>query len=407
MNEKSEKEILEKFIVNNPELEKLEEIINTFNIFDALNMVYYEIRHSIFLSWLMNPQESHGLKDYFLKSFLKTIALKASTLGIKEVSVFDIDYWDFDNAEILREWRNIDILIRCDEQKFICAIENKIHSKEHDNQLQKYKKTIKNEYPGYKKLFVYLTVEGDLPSDDEYIPLSYVEIVPIIEHLIESKKDQLGSEILSFISNYKDMLRRHIMKDSEIQELCRRIYQRHKKALDLIFEYKPDKLSEIHDCLVEIIKKDSDLILDDSSKSYIRFIPKSLDFIPKLGGGWTKSKRILLFEFQNTTQGLSLSLIIGPGSVDRSGDIRKILYNKAKENTSIFNKSNRELTPQWFTIYKKSVLKPKEYEDKDIEKIKTNIEKIFEKIKNKDLYKIVKKIEEIEKEVKEFNKHST
>ena len=95
MNEKSEKEILEEFIVNNPELEKLEEIINTFNIFDALNMVNYEIRHSIFLSWLMNPQENHGLKDYFLKSFLKAIALKASTLGIKEVSVFDIDYWDF------------------------------------------------------------------------------------------------------------------------------------------------------------------------------------------------------------------------------------------------------------------------------------------------------------------------
>jgi len=402
MNEKSEKEILEEFIVNNPKLEKLEEIINTFNIFDALNMVNYEIRHSIFLSWLMNPQESHGLKDYFLKSFLKAIALKASTLGIKEVTVFDIDYWDFNDAEILREWRNIDILIRCDEQKFICAIENKIYSKEHSYQLQKYKKVIKNEYPEYKKLFVYLTVEGDNPSDNEYIPLSYSEIVLIIERLIESKKDKLGSEILSFISHYKDMLRRYIMKDSEIQELCRRIYQRHKKALDLIFEYKPDKLSEIYDCLVEIIKKDSDLILDDSSKSYIRFISKSLDFIPKQGEGWTKSKRILLFEFENTTEGLFLNLTIGPGS----GDIRKILYNKAKENTSIFNKSERKLTPVWFKIYKKSVLKPKDYEDKDIEEIKTILEKKFEEIKKTNLRKIAKKIKEIEKEVKKFNEHS-
>lgn len=394
--------ILEEFIINNPELEKLEEIVNTFNIFDALKLVNYEIRHSIFLSWLMDPQETHGLKDYFLKSFLKFAALKASQLEKSEVSVFDIDCWDLNDAEVLREWKNIDILIRCDEQKFICVIENKIYSKEHSDQLQKYRKIIQEEYPEYKKLFIYLTVEGDIPSDERYIPINYGEIVSMIEHLIESKKDKLSPEILLFISHYKDMVRRYIMKDSEIQELCRKIYQRHKKALDLIFEYKPDKLYEVYECLVEIIKKDSELILDDSTKSYIRFIPKSLDFIPKQGEGWTKSKRILLFEFKNFSQGLSLHLIIGPGSEN----IRKIIYNKAKENADIFNNSNRKLTSGWFSLYKKHILKPSDYEDIDVEKIKELLERELQKIKNTDLLKIVEKIKEIEEELKKYNERN-
>ena len=37
------------------------------------------------------------------------------------------------------------------------------------------------------------------------------------------------------------------------------------------------------------------LVKDHCSKYYIRFIPKTLDFLPKQGEGWTKSKRIFLF----------------------------------------------------------------------------------------------------------------
>ena len=94
--------------------------------------------------------ESSGkpwIKGLFFKIFPKKVALKASVLGAEEVSVFDIDYWDFNDAEILREWKNIDILIRCDDKELICAIENKIYSREHGNQLQKYKEVVKNEYP--------------------------------------------------------------------------------------------------------------------------------------------------------------------------------------------------------------------------------------------------------------------
>lgn len=396
MNSKSEKEILEEFIHENAELERLEEIVDEFNIFTTLDIVNSEIRHSNFLSWLMNPNESHGLGYYFLASFLKKISFKASSLGIEGPSIFDIDSWKFDDTEILREWRNIDVLIRCDNQKFVCVIENKIYSEEHSEQLQRYKDIIKKEYPDYKKSFVYLTIEGDIPSESEYIPLSYSDIIPLVEHLLDSKKNKLGSEILAFISHYKEMLQRYIMKDSEIQEICRKIYKRHKKALDLIFEYKPDKLLEIHDSLMDLIQKDPDLISDDSSKSYVRFIPKSLDFIPKKGDGWTKTKRILLFEFNNNPNGVDLYLIVGPGPQE----IREKLYAIAKEKLNLFNKAKRNLTPQWFTLYKKPMLKSRDYEYKEVEEIKKLLEEKLIKFKGSDLPKI-------ENEIKKFSKRST
>jgi len=154
--------------------------------------------------------------------------------------------------------------------------------------------------------------------------------------------------------------------------------------------------SLIYETLIEIIKNDRDMILDISNKYYIRFIPKSLDFIPKKGKGWIKSKRILLFEFQNK-ENLSLNLIIGPGAKE----VREKIYNKVKEDVSLFNKSNRNLTLRWFTIYKKFFLKATEYKKKNIEEIRKTIKRKFKEFKNSDLPYIEKKIKELEIQIKE------
>lgn len=389
MVNKSDKNLLEEFIINNENLERLEDIVNDFNIFTSLNLINNEIRHSNFLSWLMNPKENHNLKDYFLSSLLKVISVRASSLEINTPSIFDIDNWNFIDAEILREWRNIDMLIKDDNHKLICVIENKIYSKEHSGQLRRYKEIVEAEYPDYQKMFVYLTIEGDEASDDEYLSISYQDIIKIITNIIDNKSASIGEEILIFISHYREMFRRYIMENSEIQEICKKIYKKHKKALDLIFEYKPDLLMEINECLIEIIKKDSDLILDFSSKSYIRFVTKKLDFIPKKGKGWTKSERILLFEFKNNPNGVTLYLIIGPGPKE----IREKLYEIAKKNLKLFNVASRSFTSQWFSIYKKSIIKAKNYEDKDISEIREHIKEKIESFKMNDLVKIEKEIE--------------
>jgi len=366
MQNKTEKDLLEDFIINNKDLEHLENIVNDFNIFTSLNLINNEIRHSNFLSWLLNPKENHNLKDYFLSSLLKVISMKASSLGIFTLSIFDIDNWNFVETEILREWRNIDILIKDDDHKLICVIENKIYSKEHSDQLRRYKEIVEKEYPDYQKMFVYLTISGDEASEDDYLSLDYQDIITIISHIIENKSTSIGEEILIFISHYREMFRRYIMENSEIQGICKKIYKKHKKALDLIFEYKPDRILENHDLIVEIIKKRNDIILDSESKKYINFIPVSMDFIKKLGAGWTKSGRMLLFNISNDSKGINLYLTIGPGPQE----LRKRLYDIALSNKLLNFMVNRKMAPQWFAINKKTIIRVKEFEGNDGEDLK-------------------------------------
>lgn len=92
MAELEEIKCLEKFVLSNPELDHLENLVSEFNIFEALNLRYAEIRHSSFLVWLLNPYENHGLGNYFIRQFLKRIAsLKKSYFSSADVSVFDFE----------------------------------------------------------------------------------------------------------------------------------------------------------------------------------------------------------------------------------------------------------------------------------------------------------------------------
>lgn len=57
----SQKAALDRFLADNPDLEKLSDRLATFNIFRTLRIEKAEIRHSNVLAWLLNPEESHGL----------------------------------------------------------------------------------------------------------------------------------------------------------------------------------------------------------------------------------------------------------------------------------------------------------------------------------------------------------
>ncbi|CAH8283085.1 PD-(D/E)XK nuclease superfamily protein [Mariniflexile fucanivorans] len=67
---------LEKFVEEcEPKLHTIKEALTAFSIFNVLGIQYREIRHSNFLGWLFDPNESHGLKDAILKSLIKNISI--------------------------------------------------------------------------------------------------------------------------------------------------------------------------------------------------------------------------------------------------------------------------------------------------------------------------------------------
>jgi hypothetical protein len=376
---------LENFIFDNPELEKLEAIVDKFNIFSSLGIINQEIRHSHFLAWLLDPGETHNLSDYFTTSFLK-LATYNSTHEHPELTLIDIDTLDLSNMQVLREWKNIDVLLVDEEQKLVFVIENKVDSKEHSNQLNRYRKTVESTYPDYRKLYIYLTVSGEEPeSEDIYIPISYREVSTLIETLLDRKASQLNEEITIFIRHYNEMIKRYIMEESEVQELCEQLYKKHKKALDLIFMYKPDVRSDIRDVLGEIVDADERMEKDTCNRSHVRFIPKNLDFLPKKSEGWTKSKRMVLFEFRNYDKALSFVIVIGPGEES----IRESVFNHVK-GKPYFHKTKNGLKKKWVEIYSKKIATFSSLEEKSREEIRAKILSFWKRFLAGD-YKLIEK----------------
>lgn len=370
--------LLEDFITNNHELELLESIIDKFNIFRSLGIINTEIRHSHFLSWLLDPNETHGLDAYFLKIFLKEIAANNKTF-LSGYNIFQINAWNLDNTLVLREWNNIDILIVNEENKFVCVIENKVDSREHSNQLTRYREIIEEHYKDYHKMFLYLTVNGERPEKEEvYISLSYEQIALVISRLLKSKESQLSSEILIFINHYLEMIKRFIMEKSDVQEICKQIYQKHQKAIDLINQYKPNLSSEISEALLETLRANENVIIDHFSNTFVKFITKDLDFVPAKGDGWTRSKKILLFEIQINEKAVSLVLYIGPGDPE----IRKTIYNCILQTP--IKGTTTQLYSKWTSIYKTELKKSKELEGKSREEIKEILKMALDKYFNGD-----------------------
>src|SRR4051794_5092357 len=83
-------EALESFVVDNDELAELETLIGKFNIFDALNIVRAEIRHSNFFAWLLDPAESHGQGGLFLKAILMDL-LRESPQPLRPFNPIELD----------------------------------------------------------------------------------------------------------------------------------------------------------------------------------------------------------------------------------------------------------------------------------------------------------------------------
>ena len=176
------------------------------------------------------------------------------------------------------------------------------------------------------------------------------------------------------------------MPDKEIQELCRRIYSKHRAALDLIYELRPDRQAEIRDALLEMIGADPDLTLDASTKTFIRFRPVSWDR-PELrrGQGWTKSGMMVLFEFDNSPSwkpnALGLGLWIGPGDEK----VRRQIYEAATRAGSPFTPNPKGLSVKWVSLFWKDILSPTDYGHLDLEAIQSRLQEAWSAFKSNEL----------------------
>ena len=182
--------------------------MKNFNIFEILNISHLEIKHSDVLAYLFNNKESHNLKDTFLKEFI---------YEVEAASNIDLNLTLDDSYTIKREYAIpkgfVDLLLISYKHKTIIVIENKIQSKERDNQLKKYKEHFKDKGAGYKLVFIYLTMNDEKASDDEYISVNYTTVIKSLERVLRYKN--CSEKIEYFLEDYLEiLLKKYKLKSS-------------------------------------------------------------------------------------------------------------------------------------------------------------------------------------------------
>lgn len=280
-------------LLNDVDFDKLELGLKTPNVFNILKITRNEIRHSNFLSWLLDPGGSHGLGDLILKRFLREVFSSERFTDVDQVDVEGLDLW---NVNILREWNHIDLLIVLSD--VVICVENKVFSKEHSKQLQRYKEVIDQAYPNSKKVFVYLNPEGEETIDetDVYQPISYRFIVETLERIVEVYGESIKPQVLTYIKDYINAINRDIMGSDKLTDLARKIYSNHKELLDFILESRPDLTLEVRDLLSQILK-DRGFNLGSENKFYVRFLSPEVDPLiyrnKVVKNGWNQGESFL------------------------------------------------------------------------------------------------------------------
>jgi len=275
-------EALEQFIINNQsDLERIKTGLNAFNIFNVLGVQHREIRHSNFLGWLFDPNESHQLGDIFLKGLFKLI----QEIGVlKEHDYVNLLLQDLKATQVYRESvHNIDILLVNEVLGFSICIENKIKADYSDHQLEKYYTFVEANYTNIdNRMYLTLTpFENDNHLDflagDNYTNISYKGIVKLIK-ANKTHIDKAVPTVRESINQYLAMTEKSVIHSSEEVRLAQKIYKKYKDEIEFIIKNKPDFVGHkqsVVNCFNEGGLGDFEIIKNDSHKHIIRVMPKN------------------------------------------------------------------------------------------------------------------------------------
>lgn len=277
--------------------------LRQYNIFKALGIDHYEVRHSKFLAHLLDPNETHGLEAEFLQNFL----LWLSHFVVSDIPVNQLD---LDMASISTEKqlsnedenprRRLDVLIEIPWKKdpqniYRIAIENKIEAVVGKNQLQDYSNGLENCYKGgvAHKILLTISPEEDESSLESWVNVTHQNtVMKAIDTTIRKIEKTSSSRIIDILNDYNMLLAEQTgneIGNEELDTLCSHLIG-YKQVIELEAPYLKVKFRDAITYLENCIKRDGDLqskMLDkfneavkgknycvgNSNRSYLRFYP--------------------------------------------------------------------------------------------------------------------------------------
>lgn len=343
-----------------PQFKKLHSLLSRFNIFSALNIEHFEIRHSNVLAWLLTSTETHQLQNQPLCLFLEILRNK------------HIDISPAHSALVKREMKlpntgQIDLLLYLDSGEII-AIENKVKAGEGKNQLKRYRNALEKLYPHTKIHYLFLTPAGDSPKtddEDKWNFVSYDVVASMLTSLLQ--KQNSSKEVGVFLEHYLETVKREVLMDKkETEELCTQLYAKYPEVFNAVMEYKQDTQTQIKCFLEQNLTNtwNQYFILDRAFKNSITFyfrefekfdclqIDETVDY-----GGWKQPQNALTFEFKVQNGNLILKLMI---LASKKAGFKDFLLAKIQGKPP-FNKGKQG--NKWERILEKTVLEKEKYDN--------------------------------------------
>ena len=304
------------------------------DIFDALRLDGSEEFNSNLLAWLLDPNGTHGLGGHFLQGFL---AASGASRAIPAADRSSTTVEREKSLELDGGYGRLDIWIRNESANFACAVENKVWATESGDQLAWYRRVLARDHDGQRVHRVFLTRRGVPPDDpaerEHWLTMSYTDILRLVEGTMAAAGDAANEDVLALLRQYAITLRRNIVPEvsNDVHELARRIYRKHKRAIDLIIEhrerYEPNYVTEgfrmIRDAIGgQPLWKDT-----TSNHPYARFIAADWEEFDELKlDGWPYA--LLLFEIQVTERRATLTLLMAPGEDE---ELRSSIFHRVKD----------------------------------------------------------------------------
>jgi hypothetical protein len=223
---------------------KLNDVFGDINIFEVTGMGSQEIKHSNMIAWLLDPNGSHRLGNWFFTKIISCLFENGDNFKYfskKNVDVFDLIFADLSDAKVFRESDYIDLLFISHSNRFLMCIENKVWYGLSIDQLDTYYDLCNSKYNNYKRIFVLLSPNGEtVPNKecdhpDEWLLLSYETIAEIIRNLISTQEDKRLKIILNDYVAFLE--KRGIIVNEKLNNALSNICQLYPKATNLISDY--------------------------------------------------------------------------------------------------------------------------------------------------------------------------
>ena len=215
---------------NDPEFQQLENFYYSKSFPEILGVSRREVSHSAFLAWLLNSSESHNLGEFPMKKFLDII-LKFSNDKSEQThgdlyNAFATEDYLFERISVKPEYdikkvgridiyAELTLLIAGERKQIILVIENKVKSKENNDQTNNY-------YNHFRKLetkddiviYIYLTSISTLELIElqepecgckKFIQINYQSVVdyliePALKQNISTRTENILTEYLKSLS---------------------------------------------------------------------------------------------------------------------------------------------------------------------------------------------------------------